>query len=182
MANTIPDKEPTEAIAGDSLQWDRSVSAFPPSEGWTLTYSLTGAHASVLTITASASGDGDYYEVRVTPDTTVGYTPGPYTLYGRVSNGTDKHNVYAGPLVVLADPATATPELSFNERMLALAETKLADRLTADISSYSLEQQEVHREELASLQKQRNAYAEAVRRERGGGFFQNVKVRLGAAS
>lgn len=182
LAYTVPTVEPTEITAGDSLQWDRTYSDYPPSAGWSLSYVLTGAHAEPITIAATANDADTGYEVRVATGTTVAYSVGRYTLVGHVSDGTARHRVYVGPLVVLPDPATATPELSFNERMLAAVEDKIATRIAADISGYTLEQQEVQREELRTLTRQRNAYADAVRRERGGRPFQTVGVSFGAPS
>ncbi len=180
MSYTIPTTEPTGFTAGDSLQWDRTLAAYPPSEGWTLSYVLTGAGAAVIEVAASPSDDNTSYEVRVTPATTADYTPGRYNLVGLVTH-TDgrRFEVYRAACVVLADPATATPTLSYNERMLAAVEAKLEARIVADISSYTLEQQQVYREEMLKLQAQRNSFAEAVRRERGGAFFQNVGVSFG---
>lgn len=183
MAYTIPTVEPKEFTAGDSLQWDRTLGDYPPSDGWTLSYVLTGAHASVLSISTTASDDDATHEVRVVPATTATYTAGRYDLIGFVTH-TDgrRFEVYRAACVVHPNAATATPALSFNERMLAAVESKISDRITADISRYSLEQQEVHREELANLNRQRNSYADAVRQERGGGFFRDVKVKFGNAA
>lgn len=179
MARTIPTVEPITARAGLTWEWDPTPvfegETFLPSNGWTLTYSLTGAAATVLTITAATSASSDYFEVRVPKATTATYTAGRYDLIGVVDDGRDAFEVYRGPLVV--EPATsAAPELSFAEQMLAAVETKIADRTAADISGYTLEQQAVQRESLADLRRQRAAYADAVRRERGGKFFQPVAV------
>lgn len=182
MPATIPSSEPTELTAGDSWQWDRTYSDYPSSDGWTLKYALTGAHPTVIPLTAAPSADGASFEIRVLPAATKDYTPGRYDLIGYVTDGADRHQVYSGPLFVHPDPAAASPELSFAERMLTELETKIADRLAADISSYTLEQQEVQREELARLQAQRNSYADAVRRERGRAFLQSVKVSFGQPS
>jgi hypothetical protein len=181
LAYTVPTVEPTEFTAGDSLEWDRTLGDYTPSDGWTLSYVLTGAHASVISISATANDGNTGHEVRVTPATTAAYTDGRYNLVGLVTH-TDgrRFEVYRAACFVYPNPATETPELSFNERMLAAVEAKIATRITADISRYTLEQQEVHREELATLNRQRNSYADAVRRERGGGFFQTAKVKYGA--
>ena len=52
--------------------------------------------------------------------------------------------------------------------MLSAVELKIEARVTADISSYTLEQQQVAREDLANLHALRNMYAAAVRKERSG--------------
>lgn len=182
MAYTVPTSEPTELTAGDSWQWDRTYSDYPPSAGWSLAYALTGADVQAIILSADANAEGTGYEVRAAAAETVVHEPGRYDLIGYVTKAGERHRVYAGPLVLLPDPATATPTLSFNERMLAAVEAKIADRVAADISSYTLEQQAVQREELATLHKQRNVYADAVRRERGGALFQSAKVSFGGAA
>lgn len=177
MPATIPTSEPTELTAGDSWQWDRTYGDYPSSDGWSLTYALTGSGAAPVEIVASAAS-GVSFEVRVAAATTASYAAGRHDLIGYVSKGGERFQVYKGALVVLPDPAVATIALSFNERMLAQLETKIAERLSADISSYTLEQQEVHREELRLLEGRRNAYAEAVRIERGGSATRTMQVRF----
>lgn len=183
MTLTVPTVEPTELTAGDYLQFDRTLSDYLPSDGWSLSYVLTGAAASVISIAASTSSDGDYFEVRVPSATTANYTAGRYNLIGFVTHTDDRRfEIYRAALVVHPDPATATPELSYAERMLTIVEDKISTRLSADIKEYTLEQMEVQREELAELNRQRERFKEAVRRERGGPFFKEVKASFGRAS
>lgn len=179
MPRTVPTYEPTSATAGDSWEWDRTLSDYPPSGGWTLTYSLTGAHESVLSISATTSDLGDYFEVRVAPATTVAYTAGPYKLIGHVTDGTDRFVVYSAPLTVLPDPATATPEFTHAERMLAAIRALLEGRVTEDVQRFQVAGRALEKMEPVELRKWEAVYADRVRMERGGGFFQPVRVRFG---
>lgn len=182
MARTVPTVEPTQLTAGDSWDWDITYSDYPPSEGWSLSYSLSGAHESVITITADPNDAESGYEVRVAAATTADYTAGRYNLLGYATKAPDRFQVYSGPLVVLPDPATATPELSHAERMLVQVRARIEERLAADVSGYTISQRQVQKEDLAELRRAEARYADAVRRERGGGFFQSVKVEFGAPS
>lgn len=182
MAYTVSTVEPTSLTAGDSWQWDRAYSDYPSSDGWELGYVLTGAHESVIDLADYITDDSGTWEVRVPPATTAGYTAGLYRLVGYVSDGTDRHRVYSGPLTVLPDPAMAAPEPSHAEKSLAAVRARIEERLTADTSGFSIAQRQVQREELRELRKQEAIYAERVRRERGGPIFQPVKVTFGAPS
>lgn len=174
---TIPTVEPTKIIAGDSLQWDRTLEDHPPSDGWSLSYALTGAEATVLEVPTTATADGAGYQVRVAPADSIFYDAGRYNLVGFVTHadGT-RFEVYRAPCVVIADAMTAPPDIGHAERMVVVLQAKIADRYAADISGYSLEQQEVHREEIAQLERSLARYADASARQRGRPFFQNVAV------
>ena len=82
---TIPDKEPSSATAGDTVQWSRSLSDYPASAGWSLKYVMRGANGS-LDMVAVASGD-DYLVTAVVP------AAGDYALQGYVVKGTEKHTI-----------------------------------------------------------------------------------------
>ncbi|HEX6924347.1 MAG TPA: hypothetical protein VF167_02905 [Longimicrobiaceae bacterium] len=180
MAATIPTSEPTTLTAGDSWQWNRTYGDYPASDGWALSYALTGAHESVITISATdASG---VWQVRVAASDTKDYSPGPYRLVGYVSDGTDRHIVYSAPLTVLPDPATAVPDEGHNERMLRAIRCVLEGRIPADAEAYQIAGRSINRIPVKELVQLEAVYAERVRRERGGSFLQPVKVRFGPAA
>lgn len=119
MAPTVPTAEPTTATAGETWRWTRDLSEFPATEGWTLSYHLTGPSATPsVAVTTVGSG----FDVRVAPAATAQLEAGTYTLIGRVTDGSDVFEVYRGPLQVLADPASSVPTVSHTERMIAALE------------------------------------------------------------
>lgn len=125
MSEPVPTIEPTQFRLGDSLQWDKDLEDYPAS-AWTLTYKiLPQSSGTVRTITATASGTT--HQARATSATTAAWTAGDFWMVGYVTNGTDRFQVYAGPMTVLSDPATATAYdgRSYLERVLDLLEASI---------------------------------------------------------
>lgn len=161
--------------------WDRTYSDYPSSDGWTLSYVLSGAHESVIDLSAFISDVDGTWEVRVPPATTVDYTPGSYRLVGVVTHTDgERHRVYSAPLTVLPDPVTAVPEPSHNEKVLAATRARIEERAAADMSGFSIAQRQVQKEELRELRRQEAIYADRVRIERGGPAIQPMRIRFGA--
>ena len=70
MTDTV---EPKRITAGDSVTWTRSLSDYPASSGWVLSYALINA-AGKISITATASGADHLISVSAT--TSVGWAAG----------------------------------------------------------------------------------------------------------
>lgn len=104
MARTTPTTEPTRVRAGETWDWERSLSDYPAST-WTLTYTFTSASAAISIV---ASADGDTHVVDVDPLTTAAYTAGHYEGFAQVTDGTDTYTVWSGTLRVLPDLSAAT--------------------------------------------------------------------------
>lgn len=93
----IPALEPTTVNAGDTWRWTRSLSDYPASAGWVLSYTLINAGAK---ITVNASASGDDHLVTVSAATTAGYTPGTYDWRARVSKAGEVFTVSEGRITV----------------------------------------------------------------------------------
>lgn len=168
MSHTIPSTEPTQLRAGDSWQWDKRLSAYPPSEGWTLTYYLQGP-AEVAKITAATSSAGDYYEIRETPSETEAYTKGTYTWLARVDDGTDAHEVGTGTIHVLPNLAKTGTSRSHAETALAAVTAALEGRLTADTQGFQIRGRAVNQIPVLELLRLQAHYRSQVWRERNPG-------------
>jgi len=166
MSRAIPQTEPEELIAGDSWWWDRYVPDYPPSAGWSLTYVLSGTHASAIQVPAAEADDGDYFKVRIAAADTADYTAGPYKLTAYASDGMDRFTVLEAQVVVRADLATAAPSVSHAERMLAAIEARLEGRLEADIEQYGIAGRSVMKIPAEQLLSMRNQYRAEVRQQR----------------
>lgn len=124
MAASIPDIEPTEFIAGDTLAWTRDLSDYPATT-WTLNYYLTGP--SRITIAATASGRT--FSISKSATTTAAYAPGVYDWQAFVTSGSERYKVADGRIEILENPATAGKNYdtrSINKQILdALEQTAL---------------------------------------------------------
>lgn len=138
MALEIPEIEPDELRAGDTVQWTKDLSDnFPADDGWSLAYTLIN-QTGKQTISASASGKK--FSITVPATTTANYVAGTYTLIGRVSKAGAVHTVYTGTLVVLPDLAQATTHdiRSHTKKVLDALEAALEGRATRTELSYSI--------------------------------------------
>ena len=65
MSQNIPTSEPESLVAGDTVTWQKTLSDYPASDGWVLSYRLINA-AGNIDITSSASGDDHLVSVAAT--------------------------------------------------------------------------------------------------------------------
>lgn len=130
MADPVPTFEPTQFRAGDSLQWDKTLEDYlpsPASPAWVLTYRLLPqVSGTARTITAQPSGNT--HQVRETAATTAAWAAGDYWMVGYVtSSDFQRFEVYAGPMTILANPATAAAfdGRTYLQRVLDLIEASI---------------------------------------------------------
>lgn len=133
MTHTIPTGEPTVLSPATSWQWDVSYPHYLPSDGWSLTYAVSGEKQ--FTFSADANSDQDGYEVRLEEDAEgVADLPhGLYALVGRVTDGTDQHEVYRDVLLIREDHFERAAKQLHDEKMLAVINAVLEDRLPDDL-------------------------------------------------
>lgn len=105
--------EPCKITLGDSKTWTRSMSSYPASDGWVLTYRLVGP--STLTVVADADGDG--FSATISAAASAALTAGRYRLHGRVVLGAITQTIYDGPLQAAVDPAN--PPAGYDPRTWA---------------------------------------------------------------
>lgn len=180
MARTTPTTEPVQLTAGDSWAWDRSFSAFPAADGWSLTYHLRGAAS--LDIAAAVAGAG--FEVRVPATSTSALPAGSYRLAGYASNGAERIEVYNAVLTVLPNFAAAGADagLSHAERTLRIIEAAIEGRISSDMESYQVNGRAITKIATPELVRLRGHYASRVWRERNPGRLgATVEVSFGVA-
>jgi hypothetical protein len=186
MARTRPTSEPSSLRAGETWDWERTLSDYPAAE-WTLSYTFTNATAKIA-ITASA--DGDTHVVTVAKATTAAYAAGRYDGFAQVTDGTETYGVWSGVLEVLPDLASAT---AYDGRSVA---RQCYDALTAILTgrssaedwalvqasigdrAQSLDQAEL-RKWLNFFAAQVKAEDDALRIARGEGLGRLFQVRFG---
>lgn len=104
---------PDKLFAGDTLEFDVTIDAFPPSGGWTLKYrfvpQFTDPVQAPIDLTA-ASAD-EVYTVTETPANTATWKPGAYSWFRWVEKTGARQTLddldSRGQLQILQDPTTA---------------------------------------------------------------------------
>ena len=167
--------EPLKACSGDTVTWHRIQAAYPPSEGWTLTYYFNLAGV-LQTVTAVDDGTGGGYLVTAA---LTSWAAGLWRWAARVSNGTEKHVIAEGILTVEPDPSDATDNRSDAEICLAAisAAIRAAELAGSLIVEYEIDGVKVKRD-LEGARKARAVYQAKVRLQAGRPFFTRVPVRF----
>jgi hypothetical protein len=160
MAATIPSIEPATIVAGDSVAWTKSITSY----AGTLSYSLQLFGSTDTPILFSASGSGPNYSVTLAPALTALWKPGRYIWTSYIDDGTNRHSVDGGEMVVLSNPAAAFGA-THATRTLAIIEAALEGRLPRGLETYVIDGQSIAKIPLETLVRLRSVYADWVKNE-----------------
>jgi len=164
MPATIPSSEPDTIVAGDTVEWTKSIADFPATDGWTLKYSLQLVASLDDPITFSATPDGADYSVSVANTITTEWDAGNYVWTSLVDNGTERHRVGTGTLTILGDPEEA-PEGTHATRTLYLIELAIEGRIPKQLEMTTIDGNNIMRIPIQMLMDLRLKYQAEVRAE-----------------
>jgi hypothetical protein len=177
--------EPKFFTAGDSVEWERYLEGYPPSEGWGLFYSFRNFESS---FNLAALPKADHYRVTLSAKETLQYKAGIYWWQATVFKAEDQQTVLEGTLEVKPNLALldSYDGRSHVKKTLDALEATILGKASRDQLSYSIAGRSLSRLNPTELLKWRDVYrAELVReinRERlskglkSGGI---IKVRFG---
>lgn len=123
-----PTTEPARFVAGDTLEWVKTLPSYPASAGWVLRYTLVSATAA-HNFAATASGEA--HAVSVLAATTAGWAAGSYAWTSYVTIGAARHTVGTGRITVAPNLAAATTGLDTRSPA-----RKALDALDTALASY----------------------------------------------
>ena len=120
---------PTEFVAGDSLQWQETLSDYDQSLGWEVwtTFRLTDGKLHGF----EASGSSTTWTTTINAPQTSGWTPGSAEYFKIAKKGQDQKQFAKGSVLIRPDPEQED-ELAAAERMLASVEATIEKRLKDD--------------------------------------------------
>ncbi len=165
----VPTTEPAKIVAGDLLQWKRTdLGADYANGSYTLSYKarLEGTGSTVITITASASGDD--YLVSVGQSTTASYTAGDYRWQAYITRDSDSERltIDSGTFEVVANRSASTADpRSHAKTMLDKIESILEGRADGDVSAYSINGRSLTKLDITELLMWRDRYRADYLRE-----------------
>lgn len=115
-------------VAGDTLTHTVTLTDYPASEGWVLSFRLAPRGAGTAA-TFDATADGDDHAVSVAAATTAGWAPGEYTAAAWVTLGAERFSIASesGQVRIWPNPAT----ISAGTDTRTEAEKALADARAA---------------------------------------------------
>jgi len=172
LARVTPTTEPTILVAGDSWSWTKTLSTYPPSEGWTLGYSIRGVSTLLDTdVVTGVSGGG--YTVSVDKVKTGALGEGAYKWQSYVTGSGayagQRYTVDQGVFTVIAalSSLSGSQGQTHVERTLAKIESEIEARLAGTGSAhenYSINGRSIGKIPIEKLLRLRSIYADKVRR------------------
>lgn len=129
---------PRQLRAGDTLEWTVSHPDYPASDGWTLTYKLSGPQQ----ITIAATADGDAFNVSVAAATSATWSAGMYSYAAYVTGSAgERYTIETGSIEVLQNLVTLTGTQegrSLWQRILEAVEAAMAGRASKQQKSMTV--------------------------------------------
>ncbi len=175
MTPPRPTCEPQSLVAGDTLQFDRSIDNFSPVDGWALSYVLTLPGKAPINITGGViTSSNGTFNINVTAATTAGWAPGKYrwVAYVKATSGQyagQRFKVGEGAIEIFPNPETAdvtTDYRSDAKKNLDAIDAVLANKVTADVQSYKINGRELVKMKHTDLLELRGYYFQIYKRER----------------
>ena len=155
-------KVPSSFIAGDTVTWEKSLSDYPASDGWVMTYIFV-KDTKQINVTGIASGDD--HELTVTAADSANFLPGTYFYQGSVSKGGERYTVDSGHSEVFANFANQTSGYDARDhvrKVLDAIEATLESRATSSQLSRKVGDRELRYIPIADLLVIRNEYKEEL--------------------
>jgi hypothetical protein len=155
--------EPKSFTAGDSVEWERHLEAYPASEGWGLFYSFRNFESS---FNVAALPKTDHYHVALSSKETTLYKAGIYWWQATVYKGEQQQIILEGTIEVKPNLALLDnyDGRSHVKKTLDALEATILGKASRDQLSYSIAGRSLSRLSPAELLKWRDIYrAELVR-------------------
>lgn len=174
---TTPIREPQTIYAGDSVTWQKSLTDYPASAGWSLRYDLAGPE----TIQVTSSANGDAHLIEIAAATTTVWTAGTYSWALRAINGSQRITIAPGILEIKADPAVGSEQRPHCKVMLDAIESLLEGKATKDQQEYKYKDMSLVRLPFDDLLRVRRHYLiqwQAYQRKQAGKTSRLIKTRF----
>jgi len=162
---TVLDKIPSQLTAGISASWSVSLSDYPASESWVITYTLIKSDNQIQ---IESTADGDDHLIEIAAATTAAYDPGEYEFQAHITNGTEKYQIDAGVIEILTDFATQDSGYDYRshvKKVLDALESVIEGRASKTQLSQKVGNFEVQHMSLAEQIKYRDLYKAKYKRE-----------------
>ena len=144
MAAPIPSSEPTTLVAGDTSPWTKSLSDYPATDGWALTYAFRLQQGSgKLDLTATPSGSD--YAVVIPAASSALMVPGIWVWSAYVTKAAERYQVDYGTLVVTPNLATISQQvdlrshakIAYDNALVAWESVKVGQSVSLNGRTYS---------------------------------------------
>lgn len=175
MTQAIPQTEPTEITAGDTVQWTRLAGDYP-SPAWDVSYILIN---STSKITIDATDSGSDHLVSVDAATSTGYAAGLYQWQCYATNGVQRATIDTGEILIKPNffAVSTLDTRSITKRTLDAIEAVLEKRASTDQEMYAIAGRQLKRTPMPDLIMLRDKYKSMYMNEQRA-----EKIKNGQAS
>nr|WP_320131990.1 hypothetical protein [uncultured Holophaga sp.] len=167
----MSDQIPTSLTAGASLSLILSFSAYLPSAGWALRWTLQGPGTTRVSVEGAASGDA--WSLDLTPAQSL-------LLLGRCPwqlwMTKDSQSIIVGAGALLVEPGAGT--VRKDEQILEALEDALLRLAADDEAEVWISDRKLVFKDPAKIQKMIGVYRARIRAARGGSAFTAIPVRF----
>lgn len=169
---------PTSFTGGTTIEYSKSVSDYPASDGWTLTLYLAGVDVKEI----EAEADGDAYVVTIAASVTAApFRAGVYEYLERVEKAGVVHEVSSGMVEITPNiaEAAAGDRQSYLERSIIVLRQYIEHQLEAGNQSYAIAGRAVTKIPIAEAIKILHSYeAELAHQKNPTSLTRSVLVRF----
>lgn len=169
MTAAIPQVEPLEFRAGDTLHWQRELDDYLPGDGWTLKY-VAVTTGQQITITATVVGT--IYDIFLTSSATAAFNTGRWHWQAYVTRSPggieERYTVSEGDWDIYANLATVTGGVdsrSHAKKVLDALEAMIEGKASIDQQEYTIHGRSLKRLSPAELIQWRSFYKNEYARE-----------------
>lgn len=163
----ISTTEPSSINAGDTTHWLKTLTDYPASLGWVLSYILINA-ASKITITGTASGDS--HLIQASASTTAAWTAGVYDYRAQISKAGEVFTVGEGRITVRPSFSASTLDNRTQARKaLEAVEAYLSNPSNLSAAEYEIQGRRLKRFSLPELWAHRDRLRIEVSKEEQAG-------------
>jgi hypothetical protein len=169
VSAAIPNIEPQQIRAGDTIKWTREFGDYPASDGWALAYRLINAaqkyDVNGSQVTTDTNGRG--FLITIPAATSASFATGDYKFVANVTKGSERYTVAQGQITVLpnlAAQSSAFDGRTANQKVLDALEAMIAGR--TDVEEYTIGTRSIKKMPINDLLAWRSVYVMKVRRER----------------
>lgn len=166
---------PTGFAAGTTVKATRTHSAYPATDGWSLTLYLVGVSV-IAPLAGTPNGSG--FDFTLPATVTAALKAGTYRWVERATKGAEAFDAETGTVVVSANVAGmgAGDGQAWEEKALALVEARLLARYSEDMETFQIGSRTVAQIPHDELLGVRDSLIERLRIASGGAFIRDVRA------
>lgn len=162
-----PQPEPREIRAGDTVAWQRATNDYPPSAGYSLSYTFVSRTATIQINGGMIVAGSQNYEITVPAATTAAWAPGSYRWQAYIADQSgNRFTIGEGKVEILPNLQVTTAGLDdreLDEITLDNINTLIQGKATSDVKEYKVFERELQHYGWKELLELKSVFEQRVR-------------------